>query len=323
MSDKIFVKDVQLGELVSFFMLTRCEQAQTKAGKPYWIVDLADKTGQLGARIWNQLPDLDMTTLVPGVVVKVQGEATEYRDDIQLKIFRLRVVTDLAADGVDFDDFIERSERDPEEMYVELLDLVDSNVTDVGTKDLVLRVLGENAEKFKTAPAAKRLHHGYVGGLLEHTLSLVKTSLCLADLYRLDKNIVVAGAVFHDIGKIFEMRQTLALIEYTVEGTLLGHISLGMQLVADAGRRTETLDNRRLTEILHVIASHHGLLEYGSPKVPLMREAIAFHLADMLDSRMAICDRIIKGMSSTEETTSWIKELDGPLYRPLAKEQEK
>jgi 3'-5' exoribonuclease len=188
-------------------------------------------------------------------------------------------------------------------------------------RQLLFDVLRENEVNFKRAPAAKSIHHNYLGGLLEHVLDMCKVALPICENYGLSKDLVLAGCVLHDVGKIFELTYDFG-IGYSVEGTLIGHISQGVVLVSEAIRKIDGFPSQMKMAIMHLLIAHHGATAWGSPRVPLMREAICLHLIDMLSSKMGICARAAKSGISTEGLTEWVKELEGPLWIMSWEEQE-
>lgn len=298
-------------EVTSYFLVSDPPQIRkSKKNTDYLCIKLFDKTGEMDARLWDIPKDLDVPSL-KRCVVKVKGKVTEWQDQKQLTISQIRLVN--GTDQVDMADFFERSERDPEEMWSELMAVVDG-VEDEHIRRLLFYVLKENEVNYKKAPAAKSVHHNYLGGLLEHVLSMCHMAKEIGEHYALNGDLLVAACILHDLGKVRELSYDFG-IGYTVEGTLLGHISIGMTIVAKAADSIEDFPATHKMALLHLIASHHGLLEYGSPKVPLMREAIAFHLVDMLDSKMAICNKVLKQGIDPGGLSDWVKEIGGPLYR--------
>jgi 3'-5' exoribonuclease len=217
------------------------------------------------------------------------------------------------ADAIDLGDFFERSEQDPQEMFAELMDLLEVNIKDGPLKQLVVELLQENKIKFCQAPAAKTTHHAYIGGLLTHVLSMARAAIPICEHYGLNKELVIGGVVCHDVGKLAELNFDIG-ISYSLEGTLLGHVAIGMQMVADKIKQISEFPQQTKIALLHLVASHHGLLAYSAIRVPLTKEALCLHLLDMLDSRLAICDRALKGGVNEEGLTAWVKEMDGPLW---------
>jgi 3'-5' exoribonuclease len=297
-------------EVTSFFLITDLPQVRkSKKGSDYACLELVDKSGKVDARLWEIPAGLDINSLKK-VVVKVRGQCTEWDGKLQISISQIRLAE--KADGVDMADFFERSERDPEEMFSELMQIV-GGVANGYVRQLLFDVLHENEENFKRAPAAMKVHHAYIGGLLEHVLDMCKVAIPICENYDLSKDLVLAGCVLHDAGKIFELTYDFG-IGYSVEGTLIGHISQGVVLVSEAIRKIDGFPSRMKMAIMHLLIAHHGATAWGSPRVPLMREAICLHLIDMLSSKMGICARVIKSGISAECLTEWVKELEGPLF---------
>ncbi len=299
-------------EVTSFFFVPELPQIRkSKKDRDYVCLKLQDKTGTIDGRIWDIPPGLDATKIAKNSFVKLRGQVTEWQEVKQVSISQLRIVD--VSDDVELGDFFERSERDPRDMLSELCLLLDQNVDDYHVMTLMTAILSNNQEKLLQAPAAKSVHHAYIGGLLEHMLSMTKIAIPICKHYDLNNGLVLAACVLHDIGKIHELTFPIG-IGYSLEGTLLGHISIGMQMASDEIGKIKGFPQITRMALLHLVASHHGLLEYGSPKVPLMREAIAFHLIDMLDAQMAICARALKKGVDDLGLTEWVKELGGPLY---------
>lgn len=307
------IADLEPNQVVlSYFLIVDLPQVRkSKKGTDYACLELIDKTGKVDGRIWEIPTGLDVNSLKK-VVVKVFGEVSEWDGKLQVSISKIRPIN--ADDQVDMDDLFERSERDPEEMWQELLGIVHDRVTSWSpVQRLLVNIMVENEKAFKIAPAAKRVHHAYLGGLLEHVLDMCNVALPICANYALDVDLVIAGCVLHDVGKIFELTYDFG-IGYSPEGSLLGHVSQGMMLVAKVIDTMEDFPIPTKISILHLIASHHGLLQYGSPKVPLMREAIVLNLVDLMSSKMGICATALKSGTNPEGFTEWIKEFEGPLF---------
>ena len=313
---KTYVTDLQPNtEATSHFMVAETQIRKTKFDKPYLVMKLVDKTGQIDGRMWDIPKELDVTTIKRGSVVKVQADVSEWNGGNQLTIRKIRIIEEgqLFGDEVRAEDFLESSENDPDKMWQELMDRLD-RMEDGHLRLLVSNILTNNREKFCKAPAGKSVHHCYLGGLLEHSLSMCEVAVLVAKKYGLDRDLLLAGCVLHDIGKVNELSYEWVL-GYTVEGTLVGHISQGMIMVSQHMDQIKDFPKKLRIALMHLIASHHGLLEYGSPKVPLTKEAIAFNLIDLLDSKLAICDRAFKKGIDADGLTEWSRELGGPLWK--------
>lgn len=279
-----FIKDLTEGERVNEVYLCRKKQtALTKAGKPYESLALQDKTGTLDAKIWEPgsmgIDDYDELNYV-----FVTGEITSFQGALQLNIKRLRVASEgeyIAAD------YLPCSERDVDEMYQELMALVQS-IKAPYMRNLLFSFFEEQefADKFKFHSAAKSVHHGFVGGLLEHTLGVAKNCDFYAQMYpMLDRDLLLAAAVLHDIGKMTEL-SPFPQNDYTDEGQLLGHIMIGAKQVEERIATIPDFPAVKARELIHCILAHHGELEYGSPKKPAIVEAVALSFADNLDAKM-------------------------------------
>ena len=313
---KAYISDLKINDdATTYFLVLDSQVRRTKADKPYLVMNLGDKTGQVEGRLWDIPADLSLKT---NDFIKVQADVSEWNGSTQLTVRKLRVVaqSQFEAEGIELGDFLERSKRDPKEMWDELNALLGDYLANYYLDALVGEVLSQHREAFCKAPAGKSIHHNYVGGLLEHTLSLCKLTLQISDLYQLDTSLMLTACCLHDVGKLVELSYAAA-IEYTVEGTLLGHICIGMEVISKAIDAIPSFPHPLKVCVLHMVASHHGLLEYGSPKIPLMKEAIAFHLCDMLDSRMAICDRTLEKGINEKGLSEWSRELGGPLFKLL------
>jgi 3'-5' exoribonuclease len=310
---KPMISDFVTGtEVTSFFLtVSKPEVRKAKNGSAYLVLKLQDRSGEIDARVWGLASDAS-SPVKEGSIVKVRAEVTEWNDQQQLKVSNIREVND--SDDVDQVDLFQCAERPPEAMWRDLTDLLLENLA-VGSpiSQLIQLIMEENSEALMAAPAAKGMHHSYLGGLLEHCLSMCQVAVKVANHYGVDRELLLAGCLLHDVGKIFEL--SFPIISYTLKGTLLGHIPMGMQLVSESIDRLPSFPPKLKIAVLHLVASHHGTLSWGSPKTPLMREAILLHLIDMMDSRVAICNRAIAGGLSEDGLTDWVKAIEGPVFQ--------
>jgi len=291
--DKIWVKDVKEGEKIkSVFLVARKATPTAKSGKTYLAATFTDKTGELEARAFDKLEELG--AFEEKDYVEAEGQIGTFQGKPQLRLETLAKVDPATLDAAEFiwvappePKKPEKPAAEPEEgPWQELLVLVDA-VADQHVKGLIASFLGDEdfAARFRRAAAAKTVHHAYPGGLLEHTVSTIKLAHRLADHYpQVDRDLLVAGAFFHDIGKVRELtgeRQA----EYTDEGKLVGHLVMTAQWIHDRARRVG-MPRELEHHIVHIVLSHHGKLEYGSPKIPLTLEALLTHYLDEIDSRV-------------------------------------
>jgi len=313
------MKSLYVGTLVpndvitAQFLVLSKEIRQKKTGEHYLSLHLSDRTGEIDAKMWDNVAEV-MHTFERDDFIKVKGLVQVYQNRSQFTVHKLRRLDD---DEVEFADYFPCSDRDVNEMFAELQGIV-SGVQDVHLRALLEAVLGdpEIAVKFKMAPAAKNIHHACRGGLLEHVLSLCSLSRATAAHYReIDLDLLIAGAVLHDLGKIDELSYARSF-SYSSEGQLLGHIVIGLRMV---GKKFDALPDfppKLRTLVEHMIVSHHGELEFGSPKIPVFPEALLFHHLDNLDSKMEVMRSALKRDSLVEgEFTGWI----APLERYLLK----
>jgi len=271
--------------IVACYCVVSVNKDITKQGKPYYKLQLSDRHGAIEARVWEPVAEV-MERIRQGEFVGVRASIETFNGTRQLKVSEIHPVE---VGPEDLELFLARSPRDPAVMETELGELV-SSVGDEGLRSLLGRLLDPASEigrRFRRAPAAKHNHHAYVGGLLEHTLSITRAVSLMAEHYRpaVDRDLLVAGALLHDLGKIREIG-TQAGFPYTDEGKLLGHILLGLQMVADAARDVPELGEARLLLLQHLIASHQGRYEWQSPREPRILEAIILHYCDDLDAKM-------------------------------------
>lgn len=271
--------------VVGCYCVMNAQASRTRQEKPYLRLQLCDRHGVLEARVWDDA-DRAAPLAQPGSFIGVRGRVEVFNGGRQLKIEEL---TPLCVDRTELELFIPRSPRDAHEMERELVGVI-ASVEDPPYRALLGELLGPDTETgrlFRQAPAAKLHHHAYVGGLLEHTLSLAALCDGLARHYGLlvDRDLLIAGALLHDIGKIREIRVE-AGFPYTDEGKLLGHILLGLELVSEAAARVPELSEQRRLLLLHLIASHQGKYEWQSPREPRTLEGLLLHFGDDLDAKM-------------------------------------
>jgi 3'-5' exoribonuclease len=280
-------RNVHDGELLrACFYVVEYKADTTRTGQPYLRLRLADRHGLLEGMVWEEV-EASAPHVVQGGFVGVQGRIGSYNGRKQIRIDRLVA---LRVRAEETEHFLPRGDRDADAMEAELRALVGS-IAEPGLRAVVEAVLDPGAEtgrRFRRSPAAKRNHHAYVTGLLEHTLSVAAACDRLAAHYGddIDRDLLIAGALLHDVGKTREIALAPGF-PYTDEGRLLGHIVLGLAEVETCARREPRLDEARRTLLLHLIASHQGRYEWQSPREPLTLEAVVLHYADDLDAKLA------------------------------------
>lgn len=263
------------------FMVLEKHFLDAKNGDKYIGLKLKDKSGIIEAKIWKNLYHLH-ENFKEGDFVKLKAKTNYYKDNWQLIIEDIQKVEE---DESLKDEFLPKTKKDIEILSKELF-AITNGIQNQGVKKLLLNIFGDDEffSKFKKAPAAKSMHHAYIGGLIEHTVSVAKISKEVSKFYMpIDVDILVAGALLHDIGKVYEI--DASTFNYTDEGRLIGHIVIGYNLVKEK-LKTIKLPFEQEVQILHCILSHHGEYEYGSPKIPKTKEALLLHLIDTMDSKM-------------------------------------
>ena len=270
--------------ITTFFLVCEKEIRNTREGKPYLRLELGDRSGTIEARMWDQFE-----TAAKGInrddFVKVQARVEIYKNRPQLSVMQVRLAK---PEEIDLADFLPQTKADVAKMYAELLEYAES-ITNPWLKKLVAGILNDPAmaARYKRAPAAKVMHHAYIGGLLEHVVSLCGLAKQAAAHYpELDLDLLLTAAMLHDVGKLDELCYERA-IGYTVEGQLLGHIVMEVETVSKAMNGIEGFPPNLKTVVQHLLISHHGEYEFGSPKLPMIREALVFHYLDDLDSKLA------------------------------------
>ena len=287
------MKDIYIADLANFdegtsfdgfFLVLAKQQRTTKSNKPYLNLILGDKTGQLEGRVWELGDPRIAKDFDKGDIVKARGSASRFDDRLQMKIDQLRKAT---ANEVDKSDMLPSTTYDVADLWRQLLGFVES-FTNPNLKLLLTTILNDPllAEAYREAPAARQLHHAWLGGLLEHVVSLLTLADRVATQYpMLDRDLLITGVILHDIGKVTELRWETGF-DYTVEGVLLGHIQMGVDLVEKTIAALPDFPDRLRTLVLHMILSHHGKLEFGSPKLPMIPEALVLNFLDDLDAKM-------------------------------------
>jgi 3'-5' exoribonuclease len=287
------MKDIYIADLAafdegrnfdSFFLVLSKQQRSTKTNKPYLSLILGDKTGQIEGRVWDPADPRIAKDFKQGDIVKVRGTATRFEERTQTKVEQLRLA---APNEVEKSDLLPATTYDVGQMWAQLEATIDG-FANPDLKRLLKALLADSgiAQAYREAPAARQLHHAWLGGLLEHVISLLGLAKSVADHYAmLDRDLLLTGVILHDIGKIRELTWDVGF-DYSVEGILLGHIQMGVDLVEKTIANLPGFPERLRALVVHMILSHHGKLEFGSPKLPMIPEALALSFVDDLDAKM-------------------------------------
>lgn len=288
-----FVTELGADQIIAtFFLVHEKEVRNTREGKSYLRLELGDRSGTIEARMWD-LFEIIAKDIHRDDFVKVQARVEIYRNKPQLALQQVRRAK---PEEIDLADFLPHTKEDVEKLYARLLEFAQS-MRNHWLKTLVTRIISDPtiAPRYKRAPAAKVMHHAYIGGLLEHVVGLCGLAQHLAAHYaELDLDLLLTAAMLHDVGKLDELCYERA-ISYTTEGQLLGHIVMELETVVHAIEAIPGFPAPLKTVVQHLLISHHGQYEFGSPKLPMIREAMAFHYMDDLDSKMAAVRAALAG----------------------------
>ncbi|AUW62800.1 3'-5' exoribonuclease YhaM [Staphylococcus hominis] len=273
----------------NFFLIHRATQGVTAQGKDYMTLYLQDKSGDIEAKLWTVTKD-DMKILKPEIIVWVKGDVINYRGRKQMKVNQFRLAT--AEDGVKTQDFVDGAPLSPNEIQDELSHFI-LEIENAHLQRITRHLLKKYQDKFFTYPAASSHHHNFAGGLSYHVLTMLKIAKSLCDIYPLlNRSLLYSAIILHDIGKVRELSGPVATT-YTVEGNLLGHISIASDEVAETAKELG-IDSEEVMLLRHMILAHHGKMEFGSPKLPHLKEAEILFFIDNIDAKMNMFDKAFK-----------------------------
>jgi 3'-5' exoribonuclease len=298
--ERTFINEIRENDLVEgIFWVKEKATPVSRTGAPYLRVRLADRTGEIEGRVWDGVEEF-ADLFERDDFIRIKAQATSYQDRVQLNIKSIKKVGEAE---VSLDEFLPSSTRDPDEMLAELIEISQGIENDYLRK-LVMAFL-ENEEftpLFKRAPGAKRLHHSFLGGLLEHTLSVVNLIQKLKGYYEgINHDLLLAGGVLHDIGKVYELSYERSF-DYTDAGRLVGHIVMGVEMVDKEIARIEGFPAELTMLMKHLLLSHHGQYEWGSPTRPMTLEAQILHHLDDLDAKVK---GIQEFMQKAQQGATW------------------
>lgn len=310
---KRFITDIKAGDRVDdIFVLSEKILSQKRDGNNFLNVTLSDKTGTIKGVVWDNVDQI-AAGITSGDFAHVNGSVSDYRGTLQVVIKNMEP---FSPDRVDPSDFLPQTSRDIEGMFERLVKRMDSITTDY-LKALIDAFFKDKefVNKFKTAPAGKKMHHAYIGGLLEHTLSMVSLADKIAGHYSgIDRDLLLSGAILHDIGKIDEFEYQFK-IDYSDKGRLLNHIVIGIKMVDDKLSEIEHFPKDQVLLLKHLIVSHHGTREFGSPEPPKTIEAVLLNYIDEIDSKVNAIRDFIASEDPDETWTSYHRLLERHFYK--------
>jgi 3'-5' exoribonuclease len=310
---KRFITDIRAGDRVDdIFVLFEKILSQKKDGNNFLNVTLSDKTGTIKGVVWDNVDQI-AAGITSGDFAHVNGSVSDYRGTLQVVIKKMEP---FSPDRIDPSDFLPQTSRDIEGMFERLMKRTDSITTDY-LKALIDAFFKDKefVNKFKTAPAAKKMHHAYIGGLLEHTLSMTSLADKIAGHYSgINRDLLLSGAILHDIGKIDEFEYQFK-IDYSDKGRLLNHIVIGIKMVDDKLSGIEHFPEDQMLLLKHMIVSHHGTREFGSPEPPKTIEAVLLNYIDEIDSKVNAIRDFIASEDPDETWTSYHRLLERHFYK--------
>ncbi|MBM4031008.1 MAG: HD domain-containing protein [Planctomycetes bacterium] len=309
-----FITDMRPGDTVQQTFLVRDRQLRTQRdGAFYMDMELADRTGVAPSKFWNATREL-YDAFAPDDFVLAKARAESYRGKLQLVVTDVRRVEPASVDP---EEFLPRTPKSVSDLVARLREIV-AGMADMRLQALLSGFLDDAdfMRRFQRAPAGVSIHHAYLGGLLEHTVAVADLALKLTEGYpNLNHGLLVAGAILHDIGKIeaFEFERGF---RYSDPGGLVGHLNLGASLVERKAATLEGFPRRLLDQLLHLILSHHGQYEFGSPILPATAEAVALHYLDNLDAKLAAFETALLADADEQANwTEWVRAFDRKLYK--------
>ncbi|QTA80902.1 3'-5' exoribonuclease [Desulfonema limicola] len=317
---KQFIDKLSPGDKVDdLFVLSEKTMSQKKNGDNYLNFTFSDKTGDIKGVAWDNIDQI-AAAAKSGDFVRVKGGISDYKGGLQLTVRQIDFCT---LESVDPADFLPVTKYDPDKMFEQLKRTVEQYVTDKYLKELIQAFWDDKdfVEKFKRAPAAKKMHHAYIGGLLEHTLSMTVLVQKIAEHYKrtlngINMSLLLTGTIFHDIGKIREFEYNYK-IDYSDEGRLVSHIVIGCGIVDEKIRQVQDFPKQTEMLLKHLIVSHHGSKEFGSPEVPRTIEAVLLNHIDNIDAKMNGLREFIEKEAPDESWTSYNYMMGCHLYKGI------
>jgi 3'-5' exoribonuclease len=312
--EKIAIKDLKVGDRINqYYKILNINKRTKKNGEPFLTLELMDKTGKIEGKIWNNV-ESTLKMVQPGDIYKIQGLVNQYLNKKEIKV---ETITTISTNDQqpNPDDFVEQPLFDTSQLFNEMITILKSNLKNDFLLKLIDRFQTKYQKQFEKHYGAQKIHHAYLGGLLEHTHSVVKLAVSIADHYHLDKELLMIGALFHDIGKIkeFDIKPSIGT---TLEGGLVGHILIGNQIFLELSNEIDNFPENLSIKIQHLIVSHHGEKEYGSPEVPKIPEAFALHIIDLLDSKLKIFQQVIDQSETENIFSEYIHTLSRRIHIP-------
>lgn len=306
------IRDYEIGESFDGFLLIKEARKGTASnGKPFLTLFFTDATGEIEAKLWDAKPE-DEEKYTEKKVVKIAGDINEFRGQAQLRIKSIRLAQ--ATDGVRISDFLEKAPIAKDELQEKITEAI-FEMKNPNIQRIVRAFVKKYQDKLFDYPAASKNHHAYVSGLAHHIVTMLQIARSLCDIYpQLNKDLLYAGVILHDIGKIHELSGPVAT-SYTVEGTLLGHITIMVSEIEEMAKQLD-ITGEEVVVLQHIVLSHHGYPEWGSPKRPQVMEAEILHFIDLIDAKVNMLTRALDKTKPGEFTERLFALDHRPFYKP-------
>ncbi|MCF6136168.1 3'-5' exoribonuclease YhaM [Pseudalkalibacillus berkeleyi] len=311
------IQQYEVGDVFDDFLLIKsATKGVTSTGKPFMTIMLQDHTGDIEAKLWDSSPE-DEKMYQPELIVRVTGDITSYRGKNQLKVKQIRLSNE--QDSVSVHDFVETAPIPQEEM-IEVITQAIFEMKNPNIQRLTRHLVKKHQKAFLDYPAATKNHHDFVSGLAFHVVSMLRLAKSIAQLYpSLDTDLLYAGVILHDLGKTRELSGPVAP-SYTLEGNLLGHITMMVEEIKEAAQELG-IEGEEVLILQHMVLSHHSKAEWGSPKPPLVREAEILHYIDNIDAKMNMMDRALSKVEPGEYTERVFPLENRAFYKPLTEKK--
>ncbi len=298
--------------IAGIFLVSDVKKKLKRNGDPFLTLSFMNRTGKIEGKVWNSVESVG-SFLTSGKIYKIKAVVNEYLGKKELNIEGINVI-DNSGELYKISDFLEPPSFDNDEMFNEMIQFIKERTSSDYILQLTDLFCKHYGKRFKTHYGAQRIHHAYPGGLLKHTFSIIKLADSISKLYEVDNDILIPGALFHDIGKIEEFR-TYPSVEITKNGGLLGHLLISVRILDELTSKITGFPEDLLLKIKHLVISHHGEKEFGSPEVPKTKEALILHLADLLDSKMDIFAKNIGSDELEGDFTNYIPTIGRRLLK--------
>ena len=286
-----YIEDLKENEhVIEHYLCKQKQNLKTRSGKTYFSLRLQDKTGVVDAKVWEL--NNDVQSFEEGDMIKIDGTVLTYQNVPQIKVNKVRRSRDGEYIAMNY---IPSTDKDIDDLYDQIVGMIKS-IDHPQVRAMVENILVKDEARvkaFKTHSAAKQLHHSFMGGLIEHTLSVAQICDFMSGRYKhVNRDVLIACALLHDIGKIYELSE-MPINDYTDDGQMIGHIVIGVEMVTAAAAQVPDFPHELASLIKHAIIAHHGELEFGSPKLPATAEAFLLHCADNMDAKLTIIEEIL------------------------------